>query len=295
MKRGLGVLTLLAMLPTLGGYLGVLYPLGDSLAVFRAQGAVGLALVSGVALALRVVVAGRLGMVLAAVTGLPLAWGYLAPAMPGADLRLYQKNMLYRNPDLTGLEADIRATAPDVLTLQEVSEPNKALLPALSDQLPHQLWCPFEAVGGEAIATRLPPIPGREVCASGLAALQVKGPKGPLWLVSVHLYWPWPHEQAGQVADLLPVLKEMAQPVVMAGDFNMVGWSHALAALRGATGTVEAGPVLGTYTGFAPWVILPIDHVMAPGGGQTQSRPGLGSDHLWLLAELALTAGAARD
>ena len=104
-----------------------------------------------------------------------------------------------------------------------------------------------------------------------------------------------PLYQRGQVADLLPVLKEMAQPVVMAGDFNMVGWSHALAALRGATGTGEAGPVLGTYTGFAPWVILPIDHVMAPGGGQTQSRPGLGSDHLGLLAELALTAGAARD
>lgn len=288
MKRALSVAAFLAALPLLGGYLGWLHPMGDSLAVFRAQGAALLALLALAAWGLGAVRAGLAGLALALLAGLPLAWAYLAPQAPGADLTLYQKNMLFRNSDLAGLAADIRAAAPDVLTLQEVSEANKPLMAGLSDILPHQLWCPFRAVGGPAIATRLQPVAGQEICAKGLAAMKVTGPKGPLWLVSVHLHWPWPYGQSAHVAELLPVLEEMEAPVVMAGDFNMVRWSDAMAAMRVVAGIMQAGPVRGTYTGFAPWLVLPIDHVLSPGGGLIEARPGLGSDHLGLLARLSL-------
>jgi endonuclease/exonuclease/phosphatase (EEP) superfamily protein YafD len=288
MKTVFASLVLLSALPLIGGYLGWLHPLGDSLGVFRLQGAGLLAVVSALALFAGAATAGRLGMVLALVAGVPLAWSYQGDGAPGGDLRLYQKNMLFRNDDLSGLQADIRAAAPDVLTLQEVSDPNRALLADLADLLPHQHWCPFAAVGGTAIATRLPPVPGEALCAPGLAALKVTGPKGPLWLVSVHLHWPWPYGQAAHVANLLPAFEGMEAPVVMAGDFNMVPWSDALAALRHATGTTHAGPVRGTYTGFQPLLTLPIDHVLSPGGGAMETRPGLGSDHLGLLADLSL-------
>ncbi len=288
MRAGVSLLVILAALPLLGGYLGGLHPLGDSLAVFRLQGAGLLAVLAAIALFTGAATVGRLGMVLALVAGVPVAWSYQGAGAPGTDLRLYQKNMLFRNDDLSGLQADIRAAAPDVLTLQEVSDPNKALMADLADTLPHQLWCPFAAVGGTAVATRLPPIPGQTVCAPGLAAMKVTGPKGPLWLVSIHLHWPWPYGQPAHVAALLPALQEMEAPVVMAGDFNMVRWSDALAALRHATGTDHAGPVRGTYTGFQPWLTLPIDHVLSPGGGTMETRPGLGSDHLGLLADLSL-------
>lgn len=288
LARALAALVGLAALPLVGSYLGALHPLGDSLAAFRLQGAGLLALLSLTALMAGAARAGRLGMVAALVAGVPLAWAYQSGAAPGGDLRLYQKNMLFRNDDLAGLAADIRAAAPDVVTLQEVSEPNRPLMGDLADVLPHQLWCPFAAVGGPAVLTRLAPVPGQQVCAPGLAALQVTGPEGPLWLVSVHLHWPWPHGQASHVQALLPVLERMQAPVVMAGDFNMVPWSAALAALRGATGTRHAGPVRGTYTGFAPWATLPIDHVLAPGGGVVETRPRLGSDHLGLWADLSL-------
>lgn len=288
MRAGLALLVALAALPLIGGYLGGLHPLGDSLAVFRLQGAGLLAVLSAAALFAGAAMAGRLGMVLALLAGVPVAWSFQGAIPPGADLRLYQKNMLFRNDDLPGLQADIRAAAPDVLTLQEVSDPNKPLLADLADTLPHQLWCPFAAVGGTAVLTRLPPVPDGEICAPGLAALKVTGPKGPLWLVSIHLHWPWPYGQPAHVAALLPVLQEMEAPVVMAGDFNMVAWSDALSALRHATGTTHAGPVRGTYTGFAPWLTLPIDHILSPGGGSLDTRPGLGSDHLGLLADLSL-------
>lgn len=288
MRAGLAALVILAALPVLGGYFGWLHPLGDSLAVFRLQGAGALALVAAAALLAGATGVGRLGMVLALAAGVPVAWSYQGAGAAGGDLRLYQKNMLFRNDDLAGLQADIRAAAPDVLTLQEVSEPNKALLAGLADVLPFQLWCPFAAVGGPAVATRLTPVPGQEVCARGLAAMKVQGPQGPVWLVSIHLHWPWPYDQSAHVAALLPVLEEMEAPVVMAGDFNMVRWSDALAALRGAAGATHAGPVRGTYTGFQPWIALPIDHILSPGGGTIATRPGLGSDHLGLLADLSL-------
>ena len=288
MRRLAALLAIGAALPVLGGYLGALHPLGDSQAVFRLQGAGLLGLLSALALALGARAAGRLGMVLALVAGVPLAWAYGETPAPGQGLRLYQKNLLFRNDALPALAADIRLAAPDVLTLQELSVPNLALLDDLSAELPHQLRCDFASVGGTAVATRLTPVAGAEVCAPGLAALQVQGPQGPLWLVSIHLHWPWPYGQAAQVRDLLPILEGLQGPVVMAGDFNMVRWSVAVGRMAAAARVRAAGPVLGSYLGFAPWLTLPIDHVLAPGGGSAETRPALGSDHLGLLADLAL-------
>jgi len=283
-KTALPLLAGLAALAVLGGYLGAVHPLGDSLAVFRLQGAGALALLSALALLAGAARAGRLGMLLALVAGVPVLWSYGSgdnTAVTGG-LRIYQKNVFYRNDDLAGLEQDIRAAAPDAVMLQEMSKPNLALLEALEPDLPHQLRC------GTAIATRLPPVAGTELCAAGLAAMQVEGPTGRLWLVSVHLRWPWPHGQAAQVRHLLPVLEGLQGPVVMAGDFNMVRWSATFAAMARAARVQPVGAVHGSYTGFAPWLMLPIDHVLAPGGGRVELREGLGSDHLGLLAEVGL-------
>lgn len=267
------------------GYAGALHPVGDSLAVFRGQILFVMALVS---LGQRAVSdRGRalfgLGVVFAA--SVPLALQYLVTPEAG-DLRLYQKNMLYNNPDLGPLEADIRATDPDVVTLQEVSAPNRALLAAIKDILPAQQYCRFAGVGGVAVATTLPLIEGSGFCAAGLAGLRVQGPDGPLWLLSVHLHWPWPYKQPAHLAEILPVIAGLDGPMVVAGDFNMVRWSSAMDAVREAAGVRAAGPVLGTFPQFAPFATLPIDQVMAPGGGQVVLRPLLGSDHFGLVGLL---------
>ncbi|MEZ5798392.1 MAG: endonuclease/exonuclease/phosphatase family protein [Paracoccaceae bacterium] len=285
MRRIVVLAIVLAALALAAGYLGALHPAGDSLAVFRPQVALLLAALGGVALMVGARAAGRWALALAALVALTLA-GHWWPGPAGGGLRLYQKNMLYNNADLPALAADIRAVAPDVLTLQEVSQENLAFLDGLADVLPHRLTCEQVLVGGPALATRLPPVPGREICGHGMTALQVTGPDGPLWLVSVHLHWPWPQDQAHQIEELLPDLAGLSGPVVMAGDFNMVRWSQALRTLRKVTGGDWAGPVRGSYIGFAPLALLPIDHVLAPGGGRIETRPALGSDHLGLVADL---------
>lgn len=264
------------------GYAGALHPIGDSLAVFRGQILFVMALVSLVQRAVSDRGRALFGLVVVFVATLPLAADYLWQPEAG-PMRIYQKNMLYNNPDLGPLEADIRATGAQVVTLQEVSRPNLALLAAIKDVYPVQNHCKFAGVGGVAVATNLPLIEGSEFCAKGVAGLQVTGPQGPLWLVSVHLHWPWPYQQPAHLVEVLPIIEALDGPIVIAGDFNMVRWSHALRAVRRAAEVKDAGTVIGTLPRFAPFATLPIDHIMAPGGGQVVLRPLLGSDHFGLV------------
>ncbi|MEY8837495.1 endonuclease/exonuclease/phosphatase family protein, partial [Cribrihabitans sp. XS_ASV171] len=149
------------------------------------------------------------------------------------------------------------------------------------------VFCPFAAVGGVAVLSRFPKVPGSETCVAmqGLAAMRVETPLGKVTLASIHLHWPWPHGQAAQVDRLLPVLEALPRPVILAGDFNAVGWSHSVARIARATGNERIGPHAGSFV--LPHVPYPvtIDHVLAPGGA-AEVMPRLGSDHFGVLARV---------
>lgn len=275
----------LASLGLIGGFLGRFFPLGDSLAVIRPLSVVAVLFGSVLASMAGLRILSFATTLLALLCGLQIFLAVSIKGPPGTML-VYQKNMLFRTDDLAGLEADIRAADPVAVTLQEVSEPNLALLAALKDRYPSQQVCPGENVGGEAVASRLPIVEGTGFCAPGLAAMQVQGERAPVWIVSIHLHWPYPYRQAAQVEVLLPVLEKLEGQVIIGGDFNMVVWGSSVKRIGEATGTEAAGPTLGTYTGFDPWPSLPIDHVLAPGGGQASLRPAFGSDHLGVLASV---------
>ena len=46
-----------------------------------------------------------------------------------------------------------------------------------------------------------------EICIEnkGLVGLQVDAPDGAFWAFSLHAFWPWPHGQADQLTEILPV------------------------------------------------------------------------------------------
>lgn len=287
----LGLIAAAATLLLAASFAGALHPAADAVAVFRPQ------------LAALLVVAALVGALagtrralwvipLAALAAAPSAWAFLRPETDGTALVLYQKNLLYRRRDTAPLAADIRDAAPDVLTLQEVTDGNRAVLSALSDSLPSQVFCPFARVGGVAVASRWPMIPDTPRCPEGLglAAMRVEAPFGRVWLVSLHLHWPWPHRQPGQIDAIVPFLRGLDGPVLIGGDFNMVPWGHALDRIAAASGTARIGRAHVTFRTFSPWAPLVIDHVFAPEGaaGTTQTRPPLGSDHLGLVARFAL-------
>lgn len=270
---------------------GALHPAGDSLAVFRLH--ISLACLVLLLPALRMRAAAGiacLAVALAALSG--VLWTTFVPAGgDGGGISLYQKNLRFAPRDLAPLIDDIRDADPDLLTLQEVTPGNEALLTALADRLPTQLVCPFARVGAVAVASRWPLAGGETLCVErrGLAGIRVQTPQGPVWLVSLHLHWPWPHRQPSQREVLLPVLAGLEQPVVIGGDFNMVPWSHTLRSITKATETTRIGRAFNSMTRF-PLVPLPIDHVLIPAGanGGTEKRPLLGSDHHGIVAEFSL-------
>lgn len=282
----IGALLGAAVVLLAGGYLGWLHPVGDSLAVGRGVAAAAILVLAVVASFSGLRMAAFVSVLLALLTGGQVLLAYAWPGLPGT-YSVYQKNMLFRNNDLPGLEADIRAAAPQIVTLQEVSSPNLALVEALKDAYPHQHVCPGGRVGGTAILTRLTPVEGTAFCAPGLAVMQVvAGSEGQdrFWLASVHLHWPWPYSQAEHVERLLPILDRLQGPAIMAGDFNMVRWGSSVTRMADILELRPAGPTFGSYLGLSETFRLPIDHVFATRGGRVSPRGALGSDHLGLLA-----------
>ena len=280
---------LLSLLPLLFGFTGRWLPLGESLAVFR------------------------LPNVMAACILIPLFWRnkYLYPVLAFIVLsmgsmaihympqkindqnayRLYQKNMLFSIKNTGPLKADILASDADFITLQEVTNKNLVFLTELKDRFPSQHTCPFASVGNVSVLSRWPDM-GESKCfdKDSMTAMKVKTPEGPVWVISIHLYWPYPHGQAEQVEKLVKHIESLEGPKIIAGDFNMVPWSYTLKAFERASDTNLAGATLHSFD--LPYIPMstPIDHVLVPESSQSkiQRRDKLGSDHYGILAEFNL-------
>ncbi len=292
---GLAALTVAALLAL--GALGRVHPAGDSFAVLRVSlVAAGLA----VAPLLAVLGAGRAALLAALAPGLGLL--SLAPhwvperaaIAPGSsELVLYQKNLLYALRDPGRIRDDILRTRPDVVTLEELHRNNERILAALREVYPWQIRCRARPrVGDVAVLSRFPFREGSAGCSKtyGMAHAVVEAPGGPVTVGAIHFEWPWPHGQAAQAEGIVAEVAALEAPVVLGGDFNMVRWSDVLGRIGAASGAGPVGPARVTFPvgpgGFS------IDHVLAPGGqGQTMLRPRLGSDHLGVLARIALPSG----
>lgn len=283
----LELLATLLVLALLGGFLGGLHPSGDSLSVFRPQLALLSGIVGGLLFVAKRGALATLTLAAAVGSGLTLAMAVSSPkVLP--DYLLYQKNMNFQNPDWSAVAADIRATKPDFVTLQEVSTRNRPMLEDLAADYPVAHYCDFATVGGTAVLSRFAAVPGTERCALGLSAVEVVSPEGEIWLVSIHLHWPWPFGQARQVASLRTMLSGLPGPKIMAGDFNMVTWSGTLEGLRADVGGAWEAPTRNTLSLMRGILSIPIDHALTPHGGLAEVRPRLGSDHLGLLVRVPL-------
>jgi endonuclease/exonuclease/phosphatase (EEP) superfamily protein YafD len=208
---------LAAGLALCGGFAGALHPAGDSLAVFRLPLAAAVLVAAfGLGLAGGPRRLAAFAALLATVAAAPAALSYLPRpvAGEGAAYTLYQKNVLSRLADPAPLVDDILASGAGIVTLQEVQQQNQPVLEALRPAYPTQAWCPYGGAGGTAVLSRWPAL-GEPLCAAGggFTALRLDAPFGPVWAVSLHLYWPWPFDQARQATRLEPLLAGLEQPV----------------------------------------------------------------------------------
>lgn len=270
------------LLALLFGFAGGWHPAFDSLSLLRLPLAVLclLVLVFPMGVRLRLMLASA--VMLGAGTTVPMFFG----TDDADDLRIYSKNMWFRNAQLAALAGDIRESDADVVALQEVSRPNRVMMAALRDVYPHQHICTFSGWNGVAVLSRTPILQTRCSDRRALAAVQLDSGQGPVWVASVHLSWPFPYGNATSARSAIEVLAALDGPVVMAGDFNIFPWANSVKGMQQAAGLQVAQPVRPTYD--LRGVPLLLDHVHAPGGGTAQYRDLIGSDHLGVLADVSL-------
>ena len=265
---------------------GSIHPVGDSFSVIQLP-------IALFGLALSVFFFGRILRVVVLILSV-LAIGQIGleflNSREAGPIAVYQKNLLSLNPEIPRTQADILKRQPEIVTLEEVTDQLAgSIQQGLAGRYPTWKFCKYNDVRGSAIASIWPEVAGSGFCAAqgNVAGIQVIGPNGPLWLVSLHLHWPWPYEQGDQVKDLLPTLEALEGPVVLGGDFNMLPWSNAVRQIAKAVRGERAGGVEPTF--YLDSIPLPIDQVIAPAGGTIEVLPLFESDHHGLLAHINLT------
>ncbi len=283
-----GALTGLAVFALLIGYLGVLHPFFDSVGVMRLHVLISLTLAFVYFLVRRQFKASLFSLIVV-LGGLSTIWPLILIGGPNGNVSLYQANILFRN-DATETIAYISQIQPDIVTLQEVTSralPNLMNLP----EYPTKIHCDFSGVGGVMVLSRFPPVEEQSGCeaGSGMVWARLQTPDGPVTVVSLHLYWPWPHSQATQLDQLEPRLASLPAPVIVAGDFNNVPWSHAIFRVTKATDTKIIPGIRLSLDIYKGWGRFPIDHVLIPTDqGYAETTPRNGSDHRGILAHFML-------
>lgn len=266
-----------------GGFFGHLHPLLDSIAIGRWVSAYAfLAFVF-----LHAAFSGRKGRAIFLV-GIIAVIGGLHRMGPGGEdgpVRVYTKNLLFRNADMAPIVADIRAANPDVVVLQEISSHNRYVLDELQTFLPHIAVCPWQGWNGMAILSRWPMESDQTRCSNdrSLMASKIIGPSDDFWMISAHLQHPWPDIQWPLLERSLPVMQNLDAPVIVAGDFNTMYWTAAARKVGAMTNTQ---PIRTKAPTFFLWNVgLHLDQVWAA-HGRAHVRPRFGSDHRGIVADV---------
>lgn len=249
-----------------------------------------------------------------------LNYGEDPPGDGSPPLRVMAWNVWSRNEDYAQAAAYLRATHPDVVGLVEATPAwNSALATQVGDLYPYRIEDVDTYRDGQImILSRLPferswigpLLPATQQI--GWVALQWQG--RPLVIVVTHLksvnYQASKSELAAigaqgidtvsmqnlgraqqvDAALLLHALAGLPADLVVMGDFNGAPWSRPYRQLAAGAGLDDRRQFLMTYPAWLPPVLrAPIDHILGRGEiavTHLATGPGLGSDHLPVLADL---------
>ncbi len=308
----------LVALPLAAGFFGNIHPALDSFSHFRVHLAVLLIVVAVPLFATRFLKLGALAaffgiMAIAStsgtvpVPGVGIAYGPLYPPVPEQPVyTLLQLNLLFDNEDKARALSLIGRVQPDVMTLNEVSEPWHEKLGLIASAYPYSIFCPFpNSVWGVAILSRRPFVAGTTPRCDGRGAFAVAsldfGGQA-VEIASLHLAWPWPREQAWQIDGLTDDLGTLGPTTILAGDMNATPWSHTVARIASA-GHLALMPSPGPtwlQTGIPEalrFAGLPIDQVFATPAIMVHGISRLenvGSDHLPVIVQFSLRPGSGQ-
>ena len=298
---------MLIWLAMLAGLLGRLAWPFDLLAHFRVQYAALFVLLALIFLILKRWVFALAALAGLAVSAVPLmaylpdqSSGTATAAVDEPVFRLLSFNVWFRNPDMARTAEYIEESRADAVVLLELTPSQaQALLPLLPSY-PHYYIEPSRM--GAAVFTKWPVIdaesyplaPGGAVA----ARMRLDWRGSPVTVLGVHLNWPLgPRNSQYRTEELAGVVafgKEHREPLIVAGDFNLTPWSEYFKDALDESGLHDSARGFGLARSwpaqFAP-VGMRIDHCWLSREWQSVNvdiGPSLGSDHLPLVADLAL-------
>lgn len=238
---------------------------------------------------------------------LPLLLGESRQRSPvscdGERLRIVQFNAWKDNRATPSAARWIRLVDPDLVLVEEAR--NVAPLPVLlRDRYPFQQSCIGPSLCSTLILAKRAPLAsgglaqGDPENRSALSAawMRIGSPAGAFTVIAAHLGRPWPFPRFERDRATLARFVRTQSPAttVVAGDFNLPGWTFQLHRLEAALGLERRSYALPSWPAILgdrrnPMPLLPIDHLFA-GRDWTvidiRRGPYLGSDHYPLVADL---------
>jgi endonuclease/exonuclease/phosphatase (EEP) superfamily protein YafD len=193
----------------------------------------------------------------------------------------------------------VREAAPDVLIVQELTPHAESVLADFDSAFPHHRKFPADGPYGIGLWSRLELTSGTTFALGRLPAIEarVRGPAGSFTVIGVHLSSPISRSRAAARNQELQALAvrsaASAEPLIVAGDFNITPYSPFFAdwlAASGLTDTRRGRSLAVTWSAMLPWLGIPIDHVAVNTGFTVLSHrnlPHFESDHYAILVELA--------
>jgi endonuclease/exonuclease/phosphatase (EEP) superfamily protein YafD len=211
-------------------------------------------------------------------------------------------NVWYRNGKLDDVQAMIERSNADIVVLVETTTRVRDAMQKLGTIYPYKLDCIGSGRCDIAIFARSRLTP-REVKAtddpdrSPLVSVETDIAGCRLTLFATHMTRPFPNRpywaQRAQAEEIGGDVGTVAGAKLIVGDFNAAPWGYVMHAImeRGRVNVLTGAG--GTWpSALPPQLRIPIDHMMAGEGLRFVSRrvlPATGSDHLPVLAEIAVT------
>lgn len=226
-----------------------------------------------------------------------------ARSCQGERLRIVQFNLWKDNRMTRSAARWIRLVDPDLVMLEEAR--NTLTVPSLlRDRYPYSQNCVDRSLCSTVILAKRAPLAsgglarGDPENRGGLSAawMRIASPAGPFTVVAVHFGRPWPFRRfEGERAELIRYVRTQSPATTLvAGDFNLPGWTFQLRRIEAGMGLERRSRALPTWPAFlgdhrVPTPLLALDHLFAGRDWAVEDirrGPFLGSDHYPLVVDL---------
>lgn len=211
-------------------------------------------------------------------------------------------NVWFNNGRLADVREMVERTNADIVVLVETTGRIRDAMQSLSSIYPYRLDCIGSGRCDIMIfsRSRLTPIdvdhtsdPDRSPYVT--AETDIAGCR--MTLIATHLTRPFPNRpysaQRAQAEEIGDSVAAHSGAKLVVGDFNAAPWGYVVQTIAHRGGVSVLTGAGGTWpSALPPQLRIPIDHVLAGPGLSFVSRrvlPKLGSDHLPVLAEIAVT------